>query len=151
MQPTIGQTAPSFRFKTPQGVWKSLEDYRGKTVVVYFYPKDETPGCTKEACSFRDHFTEFEKRDAVVLGVSADDSASHQAFRTHHNLPFTLVPDPGGAIAQSYGVYNESRKMAMRETFIVDPEGKVEKVFRDVDVDAHAQEVLDAIGTVAKR
>jgi len=151
MQPTIGQEAPTFSFKTPEGDTKSLADFRGKTVVVYFYPKDETPGCIKEACSFRDHLTEFEKRDAVVLGVSADDASSHEAFRKHYNLPFTLVPDSQGTIARSYGVFDERRGLAMRRTFVVDPEGRLEKIFRDVDAEAHAGEVLDAIGATAKR
>jgi thioredoxin-dependent peroxiredoxin len=151
MQLTIGQTAPSFRFKTPEGETKSLADYRGKTVIVYFYPKDETPGCIKEACSFRDNLAEFGKRDAVVLGVSADDAASHEAFRNHYKLPFTLVPDPGGSIARSYGVFDESRGLAMRQTFVVDPEGRIEKVFRDVKADGHAGEVLDSIGAHAGR
>jgi peroxiredoxin Q/BCP len=151
MQLTIGQTAPLFTFKTPEGATKSLADFRGKTVIVYFYPKDETPGCIKEACSFRDHLTEFEKRGVEVLGVSADDASSHEAFRNHYNLRFTLVPDPEGTIARSYGVYDERRGMALRQTFVVGPKGRVEKIFREVNAEGHAAEVLDAIGVTAKR
>ena len=146
MELSVGQPAPSFVFKAPDGAATSLADLRGKTVVVYFYPKDDTPGCTKEACSFRDRNADFGKKGVVVLGVSADDSASHESFRSKYGLPFTLVPDPRGAIARSYGVFDEKRGMALRRTFIVNPEGRVAKVFNDVHVESHASEVLESLG-----
>jgi peroxiredoxin Q/BCP len=115
----------------------------GKTVVVYFYPKDETPGCTREACSFRDAWTAIAKTGAALVGVSADTIASHKAFAQHYKLPFLLVSDPDGAIGKKYGVPFEGYHK--RQTIVIGPDGKVAKVYRKVDVATHAQEILGDI------
>ncbi len=143
-----GQTAPEFELQTDSGESVRLSDYRGKPVVLYFYPKDNTPGCTKEACAIRDAWSEFERRGAVVLGVSPDSVASHQRFRAKYQLPFTLLADPEHQVAESYGVW-KPKKFAgksflgiVRSTFLIDAEGKVAKVWPKVDPAKHADWVL---------
>lgn len=118
-----------------------LSALRGKPVVVYFYPKDETAGCTKEACSFRDSWQSISHTGAVLVGVSADPIDSHKSFAQHYKLPFLLVSDPDGTIGRSYGVPFEGRHR--RQTIVVGPDGNVRKVYRTVDVTVHAQQVLD--------
>ena len=145
-----GGRAPAFSTTDGDGNKVSLKDYRGKKVVLYFYPKDDTPGCTKEACSFRDAFSDFKKRGIDVLGVSPDNEASHKKFAAKFKLPFTLLTDPDHKIADSYGVYGEKKFMGrtymgvMRTTFLIDEQGKIKKIFAKVKPDEHAQEVLDA-------
>jgi peroxiredoxin Q/BCP len=145
-----GTLAPNFTANDADGETVRLKDLRGEKVVLYFYPKDDTPGCTKEACSFRDAFTDFKKRGIKVFGVSPDSEASHQKFTAKYKLPFTLLADPGHAIADAYGVYGEKKFMGRtylgvkRITFLIDEKGKIKKVFEKVKPEAHAQEVLEA-------
>jgi peroxiredoxin Q/BCP len=127
-----------------------LKDLRGQKVVLYFYPKDDTPGCTKEACSFRDDFAKFKKRGIKVLGVSPDSEASHKKFETKYKLPYTLLADKDHAIADAYGVWGEKKFMGrkymgvQRTTFLIDEKGKIKKVFEKVKPEDHASEVLEA-------
>jgi peroxiredoxin Q/BCP len=145
-----GTTAPDFTLKDANGEAVRLKDLRGQKVVLYFYPKDDTPGCTKEACSFRDAFADYKKRNIKVLGVSLDSEASHKKFATKYKLPFTLLADLDHAIADAYGVYGQKKFMGRtymgvkRMTFLIDEKGKVKKVFEKVKPEEHAQEVLDA-------
>jgi peroxiredoxin Q/BCP len=145
-----GSIAPDFKVKNTDGETVRLKDLRGRKVVLYFYPKDDTPGCTKEACAFRDAFSGFKKRDIEVLGVSTDSEASHKKFTAKYKLPFTLLADTDHAIADAYGVYGEKKFMGRtymgvkRMTFLIDEKGKVKKVFEKVKPEEHAQEVLDA-------
>ena len=148
--PKEGSAAPNFAAKDANGETVRLKDLRGQKVVLYFYPKDDTPGCTKEACSFRDAFADFKKRDIKVLGVSIDSEASHKKFAAKYKLPFTLLADPDHSIADAYGVYGEKKFMGRtymgvkRITFLIDEKGKVKKVFEKVKPEEHAQDVLDA-------
>ncbi|HEX8180144.1 MAG TPA: thioredoxin-dependent thiol peroxidase [Pyrinomonadaceae bacterium] len=145
-----GDTAPDFNARDEQGREVRLADLRGQNVVLYFYPKDDTPGCTKEACSFRDANSIYQQAGIRVLGVSLDDEASHQAFAAKFNLPFTLLADTDHKVADAYGVYGEQRwgdKTYMgvaRKTFLIDKEGKIKRVFNKVNVEQHADEVLAA-------
>jgi peroxiredoxin Q/BCP len=145
-----GTVAPNFAAKDANGEAVRLKDLRGQRVVLYFYPRDDTPGCTKEACSFRDAFADFKKRDIRVLGVSVDSEASHKKFTAKYKLPFTLLADPDHSIADAYGVYGEKKFMGRtymgvkRITFLIDEKGKIKKVFEKVKPEAHAQEVLEA-------
>jgi peroxiredoxin Q/BCP len=144
-QPAVGEPAPDFELPDQEGQLHSLEDYRDSWVVLYFYPKDETPGCTTEACEFRDDIFAYRKLDAQIIGVSLDDVDSHSKFAENHGLPFPLLADTEGAVAEAYGV--KTRKfgfaMANRETFIIDPEGTIAKHYDDVDPGSHSAEVLD--------
>ena len=145
-----GDRAPDFRTTDANGKTIKLSDFRGQKVVLYFYPKDDTPGCTKEACSLRDGYSAFEEQGIKVLGASLDTEASHQAFASKYNLPFTLLSDTDHAVADAYGVYGEQTwgdKKFMgvaRKTFLIDEQGKIKKVFDKVNVEAHADEVLEA-------
>ncbi len=127
----IGDKAPDFEALTDGGEMVKLSDYRGRKVVLYFYPKDDTSGCTKQACGFRDRYTEIEERDAVVLGVSPDGQASHQKFKTKYDLPFTLLVDQDHAIAELYGVWGEKSMYGktymgiLRSHFVIDADGKI--------------------------
>ena len=142
--------APNFAAKDANGEIVRLKDLRGQKVVLYFYPRDDTPGCTKEACSFRDAFAQFKRRNIRILGVSVDSEASHSKFTAKYKLPFTLIADPDHAIADAYGVYGEKKFMGRtymgvkRMTFMIDEKGKLKKVFEKVKPEEHAQEVLDA-------
>jgi peroxiredoxin Q/BCP len=140
----VGQTAPDFTATAQDGTSVHIAALAGKQVVVYFYPKDETPGCTKEACSFRDAWAPLAKTGAVLVGVSADSLDSHKAFVAHWKLPFLLVSDPDGSIGKKYGVPFESYHQ--RQTFVIGADGKVRKVYRKVDVKVHAQEILADLG-----
>jgi peroxiredoxin Q/BCP len=148
--PQAGEVAPDFTARDERGNEVKLSDLRGQNVVLYFYPKDDTPGCTKEACSFRDADSIYQQEGIRVLGVSLDDEASHQAFAAKFNLPFTLLADTDHKVADAYGVYGEKSfagKNYMgvsRKTFLIDKEGKIKKVFDKVNVDEHADEVLAA-------
>jgi thioredoxin-dependent peroxiredoxin len=144
--PAAGGAAPPFKLQDQDGKWHSLSDYRGKWVVLYFYPKDDTPGCTTEACAFRDNIFAFDKEGAVVLGISVDDVGSHKAFAEKHSLPFTLLADPTKSVTKEYGVlktYMGVMEMAHRETFIIDPQGRIAKRYETVDPDGHSKVVLD--------
>ncbi len=143
-----GKPAPGFELQTDEGETVSLSSFRGKPVVLYFYPKDDTPGCAAQACGIRDAYAEFGKRGAVVLGVSPDDERSHSKFKTKYELPFTLLADPDHQTAEDYGVWVEKNfagKKYMgveRSTFVIDSEGKVAKVMRKVNPQSHADDVL---------
>ena len=145
-----GSTAPAFKTTNANGEAINLKDYRGQKVVLYFYPKDDTPGCTKEACSFRDSFSKFKKQGIVVLGVSPDGEASHKKFAAKYKLPFTLLADKDRSISEAYGVYGEKKFMGRtymgvhRTTFLIDEKGKIKKVLEKVKPDEHASEVLEA-------
>ncbi len=145
-----GDAAPDFETRDAEGNAVKLSDLRGQKVVLYFYPKDDTPGCTKQACSFRDSFAEFERRGIKVLGVSTDDESSHQKFAEKYSLPFTLLADTGHEVADLYGVYGEKQFAGRsymgvnRVTFLIGEQGRVRKVFDKVKVDEHADEVLKA-------
>jgi peroxiredoxin Q/BCP len=148
--PKEGTLAPNFAAKDANGETVRLKDLRGQKVVLYFYPKDDTPGCTKEACSFRDAFADYKKRDIKILGVSVDSEASHKKFTAKYKLPFTLLADPAHAIADAYGVYGEKKFMGRtymgvkRITFLIDEKGRIKKVFEKVKPDEHARDVLEA-------
>jgi len=145
-----GTAAPAFKTTDANGEPVNLKDFRGKKVVLYFYPKDDTPGCTKEACSFRDAFSKFKKQGITILGVSPDSEKSHQKFTAKYNLPFTLLADTDHSIADAYGVYGEKKFMGRtymgihRTTFLIDEKGKIKKVFEKVKPEDHADEVLGA-------
>ncbi len=136
----VGQPAPDFSAQDQNGKPVSLAALRGKYVILYFYPKDETPGCTREASAFRDAYGALTQRNAVILGVSTDSDESHRAFATNHQLPFTLISDPNGALAAKYGVPITLR-FAKRQSFVIAPDGKLKKIYRTVDVAVHATEV----------
>lgn len=146
-----GATAPDFTLKADDGRDVRLSDFRGKPVVLYFYPKDDTPGCTKEACAFRDRRNDMEESGAVVLGVSPDTVASHGQFRDKYSLNFPLLADPDHQVAESYGAWGEKIFMGRksigirRSTFLIDREGKVAKTWRKVSVDGHDEQVLAAL------
>jgi peroxiredoxin Q/BCP len=147
-----GDAAPDFETRDAEGNAVKLSDLRGRKVVLYFYPKDDTPGCTKEACSFRDSFAEFRGRGIEVLGVSTDDGESHRKFAEKYGLPFTLLADTDHSVADLYGVYGEKEFMGRkymgvaRKTFLIDEEGRISRVFDKVKVEEHADEVLEAFG-----
>ena len=150
---TEGQLAPDFTLTSDSGDSVRLSSLRGKPVVLYFYPKDDTPGCTKQACGIRDAYGEFERAGAVVLGVSPDDEASHVEFKEKYGLPFTLLADTGHEVADEYGVWGEKKYLGRsymgvnRSTFVIDADGKVKKVMHDVKPDTHADDVLAALGS----
>jgi peroxiredoxin Q/BCP len=143
-----GDKAPAFSAATNGGGKVSLADFVGKHVVLYFYPKDDTPGCTKEACAFRDHFAEFKKKSAVVLGVSTDPVKSHDKFVEKFKLPFTLLADEDRKIVEAYGVWGQKSFMGRkylgthRATFLIGPDGRIRKIWPKVKPEEHAEEVL---------
>ena len=147
----VGAKAPAFTLVTDQGTKAKLSDFKGSPVVLYFYPKDDTPGCTKEACAFRDASKELKKLGAIVLGVSPDSSESHAKFRDKYSLNFTLLADPDHALAEAYGAWREKNmygKKSMgvqRSTYLIDTSGKVAKVWKTVSVDGHDAQVLEAL------
>ena len=144
----VGERAPDFILEADDGREVTLSSYRGKKVILYFYPKDGTPGCTTEAKEFRDNVNEFEKENAVILGVSKDSAKSHQRFKQKHALPFTLLSDPKGKVLDLYGVwkkkslYGRSFMGTERTTFLINEDGVVEKVYRKVKAKGHAQTCL---------
>jgi peroxiredoxin Q/BCP len=143
-----GEPAPEFSATTDTGERVSLADFRGKLVVLYFYPKDDTPGCTTQACAIRDAYGEFEKAGAVVLGISPDSEKRHVKFKEKYDLPFTLLADPEHEVAERYGVWGEKKYMGRtylgvsRTTFLIAPDATVAKVMQDVNPKAHADDVL---------
>lgn len=144
----VGDPAPDFSLPDAEGNVFSLADLKGKRIVLYFYPRDNTPGCTKEACAFRDHYDTYQGQDIVVLGVSADDAKSHTKFITKHELPFPLLVDEGAQVATAYGSYGLKKFMGKeymgisRSTFIIGPDGTLEKIYRKVKPAEHATQVL---------
>lgn len=148
----VGDPAPNFRLPSTEGKPISLGDFKKKTVVLYFYPKDDTPGCTKEACSFRDAESELLKRGVVVLGVSTDSVESHDKFRGKYSLKFPLLADAMADVAKMYGVWKEKNLYGRRTwgvartTFVIGPDQKIQKIYKKVNTDTHAQDVLADLG-----
>jgi len=146
-----GSQAPDFELKSDVGETVKLSQFRGRPVVLYFYPRDDTPGCTKEACAFRDAYDEYLARDAVILGVSRDGEASHQKFKQKYDLPFTLLSDPDHEVAEAYGVWAEKsmygRKSMgiVRSTFVIAADGTVARAMRGIKVPGHSDKVLEAL------
>jgi thioredoxin-dependent peroxiredoxin len=149
---TVGDRAPDFSLPDAQGNIINLADLKGKRVVLYFYPRDNTPGCTKQACAFRDSYAEFQNRDVVVLGVSTDDAKSHEKFTTKFNLPFPLLIDEAGTVATAYESYGLKKFMGKeylgitRNTFVINPDGTIAKIYKKVKPDSHIEQVLADIG-----
>lgn len=150
--PLVGNTmAPDFSLPDEQGVMHSLSEFRGKPVVLYFYPKDDTPGCTTEACNFRDDYSEYEQAGAIIIGVSPDASKSHMKFKTKYALPFLLLADADHQVCELFGVWGRKKFMGrefdgvFRTTFLIDPEGKIKRVFENVKPAEHSKEVLAAL------
>jgi thioredoxin-dependent peroxiredoxin len=148
----VGDKAPAFQTRNQDGEKVSLADFKGQKVALYFYPKDDTPGCTKEACSFRDGWSKFRKRNVAVLGVSTDDERSHRKFVDKFSLPFPLLADTDRAIVKAYGVWGEKSMYGRkymgthRVTYLVDEKGKIAAVWPKVKPDGHADEILEAVG-----
>jgi thioredoxin-dependent peroxiredoxin len=146
-----GDPAPDFTSTTQDGTRVSLSDFKGRHVILYFYPRDETPGCTKEACGFRDEFAQFRAKGAVVLGVSVDPVKAHAKFVEKYKLPFTLLADEDKKIVEAYGVWGQKSFMGRkymgthRVTFLIGPEGKIKKIWPEVKPQEHVREVLDEI------
>jgi peroxiredoxin Q/BCP len=141
----VGDDAPHFSLNDAQGKIHHLSDYTGQYLVLYFYPKDDTPGCTKEACHFRDDLTQLEKLGAKVVGISVDTSKSHANFAKKYNLPFPLLADTDGAVAKTYGALTNLYliKIAKRYTYLITPTGKVTKIYQNVDTSNHSQQIID--------
>ena len=146
-----GKPAPDFELHADDGRTVKLSDFRGRPVVLYFYPRDDTPGCTKEACAFRDSYDEYLARDAVILGVSRDGEESHRKFKQKYDLPFTLLSDPDHEVAEAYGVWAEKsmygRKSMgiVRSTFVIAADGTIAKAMRGIKVPGHSDKVLEAL------
>ena len=140
---SVGTSAPAFTTVDDEGNSVSLSDFKGKTVVLYFYPKDDTPGCTKQAQSFRDNFSEYQNKDMIVLGVSQDDRASHQKFKEKYNLPFKLLVDSDGTLTKAYDV--DGGGYAKRVTYIIDGNGEISKIDSNVNTSTHATDVLSSM------
>ncbi len=151
---SAGIPAPEFEMLDDTNVMRTLSDFRGKNVVLYFYPADDTPGCTKEACNFRDDYSAYEKANVVVLGVSPDDVKSHVKFKQKFDLPFPLLVDDGHKVCDAYGVWGPKKFMGkeyegvLRTTFLIDGNGNIVKVFENVRPAEHSAEVLSALGEV---
>jgi len=147
-----GQPAPEFALKDQHGTLQRLSDYRGKWLVVYFYPKDDTPGCTTEACKFRDNNQDITTLGARVLGVSVDNTESHKRFAEKYRLPFPLLSDDDGAVAKAYGALWSMGpvKIAKRHSFIIDPAGRIAKTYRSVDTERHSDEIIGDIKALQK-
>jgi peroxiredoxin Q/BCP len=145
---SVGDTAPNFTVKDTIGKTVTLSEYAGKTVVLYFYPKDDTPGCTKQACSFRDNYQQYLSQGITVFGVSMDDAASHQQFTEKFNLPFPLLADVDGAITKAYDVLGDRNGTfySQRVTYIIGGDGKITQVYTSIQTETHASDVLSAIG-----
>jgi peroxiredoxin Q/BCP len=145
--PAEGSAAPAFKLQDQKGDWHTLEQYKGKWVVLYFYPKDNTPGCTTQACELRDNIFAFRKADAVILGVSVDDVESHKKFAADHSLPFDILADPTREVSGKYGVlFNAGvTKLASRQTYLIGPDGKIVKHWAKVDPKGHSDMVLAEI------
>ena len=149
--PPVGSPAPAFELPDQTGEIRRLEDYGGKWLVLYFYPKDNTPGCTTQACEFRDNIFAFRRLGAEIVGISLDDVETHLAFAEQHGLPFTLLADEGGTVAERYGVLRNFGvvKLASRQTFLISPDGLVARHYEKVDVNQHSEEVLRDIAALS--
>ncbi len=151
---TAGQPAPGFSLDSTEGKKLSLKDFRGKKIALYFYPKDNTPGCTREACSFRDSFGDFTKAGAVVLGISPDQLPAHDKFKQKYSLPFPLLADPDHAVAEKYNVWKEKKNYGKtymgieRTTFLINAAGQIARIFPKVKVDGHHEAVLAALAEI---
>jgi len=147
----LGHDAPEFQLKDQYGKEHTLKQYRGQWVLIYFYPKDDTPGCTKEACGMRDNFADFEDGGVVILGISRDSVESHKKFAEKYNLPFTILADDQTKAAKAYDVWGEKTFMGKkhmgihRMSFLINPEGKIKKIYEKVKPEAHAKEILEDI------
>ena len=151
-----GESATSFKLPSTAGGERSLQDYRGQKLVIFFYPKDETPGCTREACAFRDNFDVIREAGAQVIGVSKDSIRSHEKFLSNHDLPFELLSDPDNGVSSAYGAYGEKKMYGrtvmgtIRSTCLIDEIGKVEKIWSPVRVDGHVEKVVEALGATPR-
>jgi peroxiredoxin Q/BCP len=151
-----GDKAPAFSLKNTEGKTVKLSDYKGRKVVLYFYPRDMTPGCTKEACGFRDDYPALQKRGVEVIGVSGDNQALHQKFTATYSLPFTLLSDPNYEVTEKYGAWGEKNMYGkkvmgvLRSTFIIDEDGRIAHIFRKVDTSRHSRDVIEALDRLAK-
>ncbi|HLB63284.1 MAG TPA: thioredoxin-dependent thiol peroxidase [Anaerolineales bacterium] len=150
--PRVGEPAPDFELETDSGETVRLSDFRGRRVVLYFYPRADTPGCTKEACGFRDDFRSYAEKDVVILGVSPDQVRSQAKFRAKYDLPFPLLADPQRRVAEAYGVWGKKKVMGKevmgirRTTFLIGEDGKIARIFEGVKAEGHSGEVLAALG-----
>lgn len=148
-----GVKAPDFELKDSEGNLHKLSDYVGQTIVVYFYPKDDTPGCTKEACSFRDSYADFKKAGVTIIGISPDKVSSHKKFKDKYELPFTLLADPDHKVCEAYGVWGLKKSFGreyegvFRTTYVIGPEGEIKRVFENVKPSDHSQEVLSEVAS----
>jgi thioredoxin-dependent peroxiredoxin len=152
--PQLGSMAPAFKLQDQNGQWHTLEEYQGKWLALYFYPKDNTPGCTTQACEFRDNIFAFRDVGAVIVGISLDDTDSHKKFAEQHGLPFTLLADTTKETAKAYGVLTKMMgilEVAQRDTFLIDPSGKIVKHYVRVDPKGHSQLVLADIKALQAR
>ncbi|MGB6976691.1 MAG: thioredoxin-dependent thiol peroxidase [Gammaproteobacteria bacterium] len=153
---TVGKPAPSFNLANQDNQFFSLNDFRGKNVVIYFYPKDDTPGCTREACDFRDQIKDFTNTNSAVIGISKDNVTSHQKFKQKYNLPFTLLSDTSGEICEAYGVLVEKKRFGKkyrginRSTFLIDENGVLRAIWQDVKVDGHVSDILNKLNLSSK-
>ena len=147
-QLTINIQAPDFTLSDANGISHTLSDYQGQFVILYFYPKDNTPGCTKEACSFRDSFSEIRSQNAIILGVSWDSSKNHASFTEKYSLPFTLLSDIKGNVAKAYKAAGWF--VPKRYTYIIDPKGEIVKVYTKFDISAHSEEIITFIQSISK-
>ena len=146
-----GQPAPEFTLQDETGTPRSLSDFRGKPVILYFYPKDDTPGCTKEACNFRDDYSAYEEAGVTILGVSPDSPKSHAKFKAKYGLPFSLLADTEREVCQAYGVWGPKKFMGreydgvLRTTYLIDPDGRIRRVFENVRPPEHSAQILAAL------
>ena len=147
-----GDPAPSFRLRDADEKEYTIEQFKGNRIVLYFYPKDDTPGCTKEACSFRDDYDDYSENDIVIIGISADSSASHKKFAEKHKLPFILLSDPEKEVLKKYDAWGEKKMYGrsyfgvIRKTFLIDEKGKILKIFPKVRVEGHSESILKEFG-----
>ena len=152
-QPAVGDSAPTFKLQDQNGDWHTLGDYKGKYVVLFFYPKDGTPGCTTEACNFRDNIFAFDDLNTQILGISLDDVDSHKEFSEKYSLPYPILADVEKESAVDYGVLGKFMMMTItkRESFIIDPEGLIVKHYKNVDPDKHTDEVIEDLKSLQKK
>ena len=152
-QPSVGDSAPTFKLQDQNGDWHTLGDYKGKYVVLFFYPKDGTPGCTTEACNFRDNIFAFDDLNTQILGISLDDVDSHKEFSEKYSLPYPILADVEKESAVDYGVLGKFMMMTItkRESFIIDPDGLIVKHYKNVDPDKHTDEVIEELKSLQKK